>query len=199
MCSLRDASMKTLCLFAPFAAVLLAGAAVAQPAAAPASPPPQLSYDQVLAPPAVRSVQDRLRQLGAYSGPVDGVWGDDSQVALQQFQQSHGLQVTGELNQATVALLNLNPIDLLSTGAPPNNVPPPQGRPLSSAEIRNLEARLGALGYYRGPVDGVWGPGMQDALTRFQQASGIAVSGRVNPQTVTAMGLNPNDLSQPAP
>ena len=173
-------------------AALAAGPSVAQPAL-------QLTYDQVLSPPAVRTVQDRLHQMGVYSGAVDGVWGEDSQVALQQFQQSHGLQVTGQLNQATAALLSLSPAKLLSAGQPAGNVPPTQGRPLTRAEIRNLQARLGALGYYRGAIDGIWGPGMQDALDRFQQASGIQASGRLNPQTVTAMGLNPNDLSQPAP
>jgi peptidoglycan hydrolase-like protein with peptidoglycan-binding domain len=180
-------AMKTLGAAALLAAVLAAGPAVAQ----------QLTYDQALAPSAVRVVQDRLRQAGFYNGAVDGVWGDDSQVALQQFQQSHGLQVTGQLNQATAALLNLNPPELLAASQPGN--PPPERRPLSPAEIRNLQSRLATLGYYRGPIDGTWGTGTQDALDRFQQHAGIQASGRLNPQTVTAMGLNPADLSQPVP
>lgn len=172
------------------AMVLLAFGAAGQP-------PTQLSYDQALSPAAVRSVQERLRQMGAYSGTADGVWGNDSQIALQQFQQGHGLQVTGQLNQATAALLNLNPAELLGTGQPDVIAAPGQARPLSHAEVRNLQSRMRALGYYRGEIDGVWGPGMQDALQRFQQSSGIQVSGRLNPQTVTALGLNPADLAQP--
>ena len=153
----------------------------------------QLSYEQQLAPPGIRAVQDRLRQAGAYSGPVDGAWGDASADALRQFQQGHGLQVTGQLNQATAAMLNLVPGDLLA--AVPDQQ---QDRKLHPAQVRNLQVRLRQLGYYRGPIDGEWGPGMQVALQRFQQSSGIQVSGRLNPQSVTAMGLNPDDLSQPA-
>jgi peptidoglycan hydrolase-like protein with peptidoglycan-binding domain len=175
-------------------AIVLTAALAAAPAAAQTVM--QLTYDQVLAPPAVRAVQDRLHQMGAYSGAVDGNWGPDSQTALQQFQQSHGLQVTGQLNQATAALLTLNPAELIASGQPTAN-PPGEGRPLSQAEVRNLQARLGALGYYRGAIDGIWGPGMQSALVRFQQSSGIPASGRLNPQTVTAMGLNPDDLTAP--
>lgn len=157
----------------------------------------QLSYDQALSPGAIRSVQERLRQMGAYSGSVDGVWGNDSQAALQQFQQGHGLQVTGQLNQATAALLNLNPSELLLAGQPDVTAVPGPARPLSRAEVRNVQSRMRALGFYRGDLDGVWGPGMQEALQRFQQSSGIQVSGRLNTQTVTALGLNPGDLAQP--
>jgi peptidoglycan hydrolase-like protein with peptidoglycan-binding domain len=177
--------------------VLLAALAATPAAAQPAM---QLTYSQVLAPPGVRTVQDRLHQAGVYSGAVDGTWGPDSQSALQRFQQNNGLQVTGQLNQATLTLLNLSPEELFAAGppaGPPAGTPPAQPRPLTQVEVRNLQARLGALGYYHGAVDGVWGPDTQDALARFQQASGIP-AGRLNPQTVTAMGLDPNDLAAPA-
>ena len=42
-------------------------------------------------------------------GRADGVWGPDSQAALERFQQARGLQVTGQLNQATAATLGLDP------------------------------------------------------------------------------------------
>ncbi|CAH2598621.1 Peptidoglycan-binding protein [Rhodovastum atsumiense] len=163
--------------------------------AAPALAQSQLTYDQPLAPAAVRSVQDRLRQLGAYTGVVDGIWGEDSAAALRQFQQGHGLQATGQLNQATAAMLNLNPAELLAAAAADQDAAQAP-RPLSSVEVRNLQSRLRDLGYYRGSIDGAWGAGTQDALQRFQQSSGIQVTGRVNPQTVTALGLNPADPGQ---
>lgn len=105
-------------------AALAAGPAVAQPVS-------QLTYDQVLSPSAVRAVQDRLQQMGSYSGAVDGIWGENSQVALQQFQQSHGLQVTGQLNDATATLLNLSPAELMLAGQTAGYVPPAQGRLLT--------------------------------------------------------------------
>ena len=62
-------------------------ALAALPAAAQQAPPP-LAYVQPLPGPAVQTVQDRLRQAGAYTGRIDGIWGADSQAALERFQQT---------------------------------------------------------------------------------------------------------------
>ena len=76
--------------------------------------PSPLTYAQPLSQAGVMAVQQRLKQNGAYAGQTDGVWGPDSAAALEQFQRAHGLQVTGQLNQGTVATLGLNPVDLLA-------------------------------------------------------------------------------------
>ena len=68
------------------AGALLAGTASAQQA-------PSLTYSQPLAPAAVTKVQEQLREAGAYRGQADGIWGPDSQAALESFQQSRGLLV----------------------------------------------------------------------------------------------------------
>jgi Putative peptidoglycan binding domain len=84
-------------------------------------PPYTLTYTQPLAPPALQLVQQRLRQQGAYNGRIDGIWGPDSQAALGRFQQTHGLQVTGQLNQATIASLGIPAEQLLNPGQPPTS------------------------------------------------------------------------------
>lgn len=76
---------------------------------------PTLSFVQPASPAAVQAVQERLRSAGTYNGAVDGVWGPDSAAALQQFQSSHQLQVTGQLNQATAAALGIDLGALLGT------------------------------------------------------------------------------------
>jgi peptidoglycan hydrolase-like protein with peptidoglycan-binding domain len=177
------------------AALLFAMPVLAMPvlvSAASAQPLPPLSYVQPLSPAAVRQVQERLRQLGAYGGNADGIWGRDSQSALERFQSTHGLQVTGQLNQATAATLGVNQSELLATEVPS---PPLSGSALSRDVVRNIQGRLGALGFYSGQVDGLWGPGMQTALERFQQGRGLQPTGQLNPATITAMGLDPNNLS----
>ncbi|HEY0419208.1 MAG TPA: peptidoglycan-binding domain-containing protein, partial [Acetobacteraceae bacterium] len=68
---------------------LLVACLLASTLPALAQPVPPLTYVQPLSPQAVQSVQDKLRQAGVYSGVSDGVWGPDSAVALQRFQQSH--------------------------------------------------------------------------------------------------------------
>lgn len=162
--------------------VLSAGAASAQTVA--------LVYSQPLSQQAVASVQQRLRQEGAYSGTIDGAWGPDSVLALQQFQQRHGLQPSGTLNQATVASLGLDPDALL--GSPTTAMAPPQPRvgTLSPRAVQAVQDRLRGYGFYRGPIDGVWGPGTQQALAAFQQGRGLQPNGQINPATAGALGLN---------
>jgi|GEM_PF-2871276 len=70
-------------------------------AAATASATSDLSSDQV------RQVQTRLNQMGYFSGSVDGVWGQETQSALRNFQQSRNLQVTGQLNEQTARALGM--------------------------------------------------------------------------------------------
>lgn len=192
--------------YAALAAALLASAAMPPLLPAAAQTGPGLIYAQPLLPEAVMLVQDRLRQHGAYAGRVDGIWGPDSQAALERFQQSRGLQVTGQLNPATAATLGLRPVELVAArqaapgyaaGADAAPYAALSG-PLSPAAVRNIQARLRALGFYRGPVDGIWGPQTQAAMERFQQGRGLQPSGQINPVTAQALGLDPNNLEMPA-
>ncbi len=179
--------------------LLPAGAFVLLAAVAPAAAqvPPALTYTQPLAPQAVQMVQQQLQQQGAYSGRIDGVWGADSEAALVRFQQDHGLQPTGQLNQATVATLGVPADQLLSAGQPP---PPATaataiaGNTLSRSSIQAIQSRLRALNFYDGATDGIWGGATQQAIERFQQGRGLQVNGQLNPATITALGLNPNIL-----
>ncbi|WP_052214543.1 peptidoglycan-binding protein [Belnapia sp. F-4-1] len=158
-------------------------------------------YSQPLAPAAVAQVQERLRQAGLYSGRPDGVWGPDSQAALERFQQGRGLQVSGQLNQATAATLGLGPSELLAAGptaGPAPGTPAAMATdPLSPAAVRNIQSRLRAMNFYRGPIDGAWGAGTQSAIERFQQGRGLQATGQVNPATAAALGLDPNNLAAP--
>src|SRR5215475_1445839 len=103
---MRKSSLIGACLLA---AVMAPAMAVAQTAT---TPPLMLTFTQPVSPQAVQLVQQRLREKGAYTGAVDGVWGTDSQAALERFQQTNGLQVSGQLNQATIATLGI-PADQL--------------------------------------------------------------------------------------
>ncbi|HEY4250906.1 MAG TPA: peptidoglycan-binding domain-containing protein [Roseomonas sp.] len=187
--------VRTTLLGLAMAAPLLA---LAPPAAA--QPAPGLSYVQPLAAPALMQVQERLRQSGAYTGRADGVWGPDSQAALERFQQRNGLQATGQINQVTARTLGLSTADLLAAGAQPAAAAAPADAapgPLSRVAVRNIQTRLRALGFYRGGVDGTWGPGTQAAIERFQQGRGLQATGQINPATAQAMGLDANNLEAP--
>ena len=173
-----------------FAGGLLALASL--PAVAQPMPPP-LAYVQPVPATVVQSVQQRLRDANVYSGRIDGVWGIDSENSLRRYQQAHQLQVTGQLNQATMATLGLDSNTLLAASPPPS--PPLDPGRLSQASVRALQARLGTLGFYSGAVDGNWGPGTETAVVNFQRARGLQTDGQLGPSTVTALGMAPDLLA----
>jgi peptidoglycan hydrolase-like protein with peptidoglycan-binding domain len=154
-----------------------------------------LAYVQPLPPTSVQAVQQHLRDAGAYNGAVDGVWGPDSVAALQRFQASHQLQVTGQLNQATAATLGLDPTALLGTqqAAVPPAMPPAED--LRPSSVRAVQAHLRSLGYYSGAVDGVWGQSTQNGIQQLQRDRGLQPNGQLDSATLSAMGLSPDSVA----
>ena len=54
--------------------------------------------------------------------------------------------------------------------------------------VRAMQLSLQDKGYYKGPIDGLFTPGTQDAMVRFQRASHLP-EGRLTPETARALGL----------
>jgi hypothetical protein len=58
-----------------------------------------------------------------------------------------------------------------------------------SALVRSVQQALNDKGYSAGPVDGRWGPATEEAVKRFQQASGLPQSGELEGSTLSALGI----------
>jgi protein TonB len=56
----------------------------------------------------VRQVQERLRAAGENPGPSDGAPGAQTVAALRQYQRTHGLPITGLLDEATQRALGFS-------------------------------------------------------------------------------------------
>ena len=55
----------------------------------------------------IRAIQEALRRAGYDPGPLDGVFGPNSQRALRAFQKARQLSVTGELDEKSLAALQI--------------------------------------------------------------------------------------------
>ena len=65
-------------------------------------------------------------------------------------------------------------------------------------DVASVQQALDDLGYDPGPVDGAFGRRTSDALRRFQENNGLAVTGTITPETLERLGLTGDDsLSQP--
>lgn len=61
--------------------------------------------------PAVRRLQERLREEGFNPGPIDGIFGLQTESAVLDFQRSRGLRVDGIVGRQTLAALRLTTQD----------------------------------------------------------------------------------------
>jgi peptidoglycan hydrolase-like protein with peptidoglycan-binding domain len=78
-----------------------------------------------------KQVQQKLRELGFYEGPVNGAFGFYTQAALAQFQLARLLPASGMLDKETQAALGVEFEASASTGA---SAPPQPGEQAQPAE-----------------------------------------------------------------
>jgi hypothetical protein len=61
--------------------------------------------------------------------------------------------------------------------------------PVADPTVQTVQTELTQLGYYTGPVDGIFGPTTRDALAKYQIAKHLDVTGSLSPDTLQAFGL----------
>lgn len=65
------------------------------------------TYDRGSSGELVREMQRRLKEWGYYDGAVDGVFGGETEEAVEEFQRVNGLEVDGRVGPATLTALGL--------------------------------------------------------------------------------------------
>lgn len=126
----------------------------------------------------VADVQRRLARLRIGDVRVSGLFDRTTEQALRQFQRLRGLPADGVVNDETWRVLveagyGLGDRLLLRTRAP-----------LRGDDVVDLQLRLNQLGFDAGNEDGIFGRETQAAVEEFQRNTGLAVDGRVGPETV---------------
>jgi peptidoglycan hydrolase-like protein with peptidoglycan-binding domain len=75
----------------------------------------------------------------------------------------------------------------------PYEVAPPD---LQQRVIVGAQSLLARQGYYRSGVDGIYGPGMEFALRAYQSRTGMEPTGRLDLETLAALGLLPGQQAR---
>ena len=109
----------------------------------------------------VRRLQQKLRDLGYYTGSVDGSFGEGTEAAVMAFQLQNRLTVDGKAGPATQRVL------YGTGGSTPVKYSSLREGNTGSA-VENLQYTLYELGYYDGSIDGKYGPTTADAVRAFQ-------------------------------
>jgi len=61
--------------------------------------------------------------------------------------------------------------------------------PAADPTVEATQEELAQQGYYKGPVDGVFGPTTRDAVAKYQTANQLNVTGSLSPDTMRSLGL----------
>ncbi len=69
------------------------------------------------------------------------------------------------------------------------------GAPVADPTVQAVQTQLMQLGYYTGPLDGVFGPTTRDAVVKYQVAKRLSVTGSLSPDTLQSLGLPPATAS----
>jgi len=58
-------------------------------------------------------------------------------------------------------------------------------------DVTAVQSTLANLGYYKGVIDGLFGPDTRDALTRYQNDHHLSVTGTLTTETLQSLGVRP--------
>ncbi len=157
--------------------------------------------------PAVSLVQEWLRGLNYYSGPVEAKFGYSTFLAVKDFQQNNALTADGVVGPLTWVRLQ-DPAAVPKPVVPvPSVTPGPTATPTAAPPLRiaygdsgalvlQIQTQLTALGYYSGVVDGKFGFATYRAVRDFQKVNTLKVDGVVGALTWAKL-FDPAALPKP--
>ncbi|MCL2544760.1 MAG: peptidoglycan-binding protein [Clostridia bacterium] len=133
---------------------------------------------------AVRNMQVRLANLGYYLGAIDGIFGNQTEAAVRQFQNRNNLAVTGIADSSTQTAIYSS--SALPNGNASTGYVYLQFGSRGQAVVR-LQTALKNAGYNPGPIDGIYGSQTVAAVKAFQRARGLVVDGIAGRKTQNAL------------
>ncbi|MFC9560036.1 peptidoglycan-binding protein [Agromyces sp. NPDC056965] len=132
------------------------------------------------------ALQQDLATAGYYAGTVDGVSGPLTVQAIEDLQEANGLPVTGTVDKATATALQAELVALGGAAAQE-----------SLASTAAVQQTLKLVGFWDGPVDGVWSDELTAALQAFQTELGVEPTGAVDAATIAAFERAIAELTAP--
>ncbi len=138
-----------------------------------------------LSDPVVFQVQDRLKELGIYAGPVEGLVGKATRRAVLVFQAENGLQPSGEIDDALLKALRLPSVESTTPPERTGSIGPATAS--GDPDIRKIQAGLRAFGNEAITVDGVAGSRTEAGIREFQKMFGLPETGKPDAAVMAKM------------
>lgn len=133
-------------------------------------------------------LQNRLIALGFLKDAADGVYGENTQTAVSQFQKLNGLERTGVADPETQKLL-FSDLSALTT-------PSPEDPAVFGGEAIRVQTKLTEWGFLVGSVDGKLG---KDSVAAIQKFKNYLINNGLASIPTPAPTATPEPTATPAP
>lgn len=135
----------------------------------------------------VRALQEKMKELKYYQGPIDGVYGKALYEAVWRLQKDVGLKTDGIAGPITLGRLGLKSIP----NTPAGPTVPAKGLTVGAtgSAVISLQTALRKLGYYGGSSTGKYDDALWTAVWQFQRDKGFATTGVADAQVLAALGI----------
>ena len=138
----------------------------------------------------VREAEQALAQSKYSHGPVDGRMDADTRYGLRQFQRSHDLEPTGNLNMETLSALGIEQSEYGARARGPEGERAGQdAQDYSRSVVRRVEQILAHKQFVTGAIDGNLDSWSRFGLDSFQRFMDLTPTGELNAQTLAALGI----------
>jgi peptidoglycan hydrolase-like protein with peptidoglycan-binding domain len=156
----------------------------------------------------ITEVQKMLKAKSLYSGEATGKLDDTTRASIKVYQKDNGLKQTGTLNRATLEKMGIALTDKQKLiPVSPNSYASAESDSKSSSDakqkrmifratkdqIADAQKLLKQKGMYSGDETGKLDDATREGLKKFQEASGIKVTGTLNKVTLEKMGIELTD------
>lgn len=153
----------------------------------------------------ITEAQTKLKTANIYAGEVTGKTNPNWKTAVKSYQKDNGLKETGTLNRATLEKMGIELSDTQkAVAASPNTYPSDEPVKTDTStktttrkapfhasrdQINEAQRMLKAKSMYIGEETGKLDDATREGLKKFQEASGLRVTGTLNRVTLEKMGI----------
>ncbi|MFA1820761.1 NlpC/P60 family protein [Virgibacillus oceani] len=141
----------------------------------------------------VKILQHKLKKLSYYDDEIDGDFGLFTEHALKKVQTEHHIASYGQADEDTIGAIikmekerYLNQVEQLSESIYPG---------MHGEDVKIVQEALQYFGYYKGELDGIYGPLTKQALEIAEEEHGIELSEEITQEALTALYESDQDES----
>lgn len=130
----------------------------------------------------VAAVQQELINLGLFGGPADGIEGELTVKAIEDYQHQNGLPESGHADQQVLDQIRYTR-QLVAASGTTNSI----AQLSQDGRIRMVQIGLSDLGYTPGAIDGFLGDATRQAIRQFQHDRGLPETGEISDDLIAEL------------